>query len=164
MRVYLPATILLLARLEKDGEIQLPTGFAVTETLRSWYAEGDEEELEYAALSAAARTSLRLLVAAPEAPRRRVVVAADVPDSRVSVPGSVSGTTEPGVINVTGPVRLVDIASLHVDEAGAEESVIAAVRALPAADTGDDDAQFTADAVEDFDLLWYAAQELRDLT
>jgi len=43
----------------------------VTPTLREWYAEGDAEELEYAALMAAARASLRLLAHASDAPPRR---------------------------------------------------------------------------------------------
>jgi hypothetical protein len=169
MRVYLPATMPLLARLSAEGELPLPDGFAVTESLRAWYAEGDEEELEYAALTAAARSSLRQLSAQPDAARRRVVIASDLPDARITVPGAVgdpegSGEpAEPGVIKITGPVRLIDIASLHVDEAGAQEYVAAAARSLSAAAAGDPDALFTVDAVEDYDLLWFAAQELGDL-
>ena len=173
MRVYLAATVPLLARLERDRVLELPVasgasgssaapGYAVTASLRSWYAEGDEEELEYAALTAAARGSLRLLADHPEAARRRVVVAADLPDARVSVPAGPEGA-DPGVIEITGPVRLVDIASLHVDEAAAEQAVAAAVEALGPADKGDGDAAFTVEAVEDYDLLWYAVQELADL-
>ena len=162
MRVYLPATLPLLARLSKDGEISLADGFAVTESLRAWYAEGDEEELEYAALTAAALASLRQLAAEPEAPRRRVVIASDIPDARVAV-AAVGAAEEPGVIKITGPVRLVDIASVHVDEAGAREPVTAAARSLAAADEGDAAALLAVDALEDHDLLWYAAQELGDL-
>jgi hypothetical protein len=162
MRVYLPATMSLLARLSKDGELPLTDGFAVTGSLRAWYADGDEEELEYAALTAAARASLRRLAGEPDAPRRRVVIASDIPDARVAVPAEAQAE-EPGVIKITGVVRLVDIAALHVDEAGAQEPVTAAARSLAAADTGDADAVFTVEAVEDFDLLWYAAQELADL-
>lgn len=163
MRVYLPATMPLLARLSADGELQLTDGFAVTESLRDWYAEGDEEELEYAALTAAARASLRRLAGEPDAARRRVVIASDITDGRISVPADGAGPAEPGVIKITGSVRLIDIASLHVDEAGAQEYVTAAARALSAADEGDADALFTVDAVEDYDLLWFAAQELGDL-
>ena len=160
MRVYLPATMPLLARLSAEGELPLPDGFAVTESLRAWYAEGDEEELEYAALTAAARSSLRQLAAQPDAARRRVVIASDLPDARISVPQT---GAEPGVIKITGSVRLIDIASLHVDEAGAQEYVAEAARSLSAADAGDPDALFTVDAVEDYDLLWFGAQELGDL-
>ena len=171
MRVYLPATIPLLARLERDGELELPEGYAVTSSLRDWYTDGDDEQLEYAALTAAARGSLRLLAAQPEVARRRAVIVADLPDARVAVPGGAEPAepaepvepTEPGVIEVTGLVRLVDVASLHVDEAAAEQAVAGAVEALPAADKGDSDAAIVVDAVEDYDLLWYGTQELRDL-
>ena len=78
MRVYLPGTVPLLRHLEQAGELPPQTGFAVTPTLREWYASGDTEELEYVAFTEAARASLRLLDADPAAPRRRVVVAADV--------------------------------------------------------------------------------------
>jgi hypothetical protein len=162
MRVYLPATLPLLARLSKDGELTLPDGFAVNESLRAWYGEGDDEELEYAALTAAAQASLRQLAAEPDAPRRRVVIASDMPDARVAVPAAGSDE-EPGVIKLTGSVRLVDLASLHVDEERAGEPVSAAVRALAAADEGDAAAQLAVDALEDHDLLWYGAQELGDL-
>ena len=162
MRVYLPATLPLLARLSKDGELTLPDGFAVNESLRAWYGEGDDEELEYAALTAAAQASLRQLAAEPDAPRRRVVIASDLPDARVAVPATAEAGT-PGVIKVTGSVRLIDVAALHVDETDAREPVAAAARSLAAADEGDAAALLTLEAVEDFDLLWYAAQELDDL-
>jgi hypothetical protein len=58
---------------------------------------------------------------------------------------------------------LVDIASVHVDEADAREPVTAAARSLAAADEGDAAALLAVDALEDHDLLWYAAQELGDL-
>jgi hypothetical protein len=164
MRVYLPATIPLLAQLERDGEFEPPEGYAVTPSLRDWYAEDDEEGLEYAASTAAARGSLLLLAADPGAPRRRVVVAADVPDARVALPaGPQAGEADPGAIEVKGVVRLADVASLHVDEPGAEQAVTAALEALPAADKGDPAAVLVVDAIEDYDLLWYGAQELRDL-
>jgi hypothetical protein len=67
------------------------------------------------------------------------------------------------VIEITGAVRLVEVASLHVDEAGAEPRVTAAIGALPAADKGDPAAVLVLDAAEDFDLLWYGTQELRYL-
>jgi hypothetical protein len=37
------------------------------------------------------------------------------------------------------------------------------VAALPAADAGDEDAQFVVDAVEDHELGWFAAQEIGPL-
>ncbi|MFC9292460.1 DUF6912 family protein, partial [Streptomyces sp. NPDC057052] len=41
--------------------------------------------------------------------------------------------------------------------------VTAAVAALPAADAGDDDAQFVVDGAEDHELLWFAVQEIPNL-
>jgi len=174
MRVYLPGTIALLERLEKEREVPAGQGYAVTGALRAWYVEGDEEELEYAALTAAARASLRLLAAEPElsdARALRVVLAADVPDARIRAGAAESD--DPGVIDITGPVRLTEIASLHVDEAAARDAVRAALAGLaalaaagehgPAAAGGDPDAELAVDAVEDFDLLWYGVQELRYL-
>ena len=80
-RVYLPATVPLLARLRAGGGLDLPTGLrghAVTPGLREWYAEGDEEELEYVAFTRAAQQSLRLLHEDLAAPRRRVVLSVDL--------------------------------------------------------------------------------------
>src|SRR3712207_3121898 len=59
VRVYLPATTTVLQRLVDEGSLSGPhTAFAVTEALRRYYAvsdaEADVEELEYAALRAAA--------------------------------------------------------------------------------------------------------------
>ena len=86
MRVYLPSTIPALADALAKGEISEPPlrAFAVTPALREAYASGDDEELEYVAMLAAARQSLWLLAADPDAPRRRVVLAADVADKEVS--------------------------------------------------------------------------------
>ena len=84
MRVYLPSTLPGLRALLETGELGRPPlpAYAVTGALREWYAEGDEEELEYAAMTLAARASVRLLdralVLDPTTPPRRVVVAAEV--------------------------------------------------------------------------------------
>ena len=88
MRVYLPATTTVLRNLVDEGVLNGPhTVFAVTPQLREFYelseADADTEELEYAALLAAARASLRLIDVDPAAARRRVVVAADVADAQV---------------------------------------------------------------------------------
>ena len=82
MRVYLPATTTVLQRLLDEGRLEGPhTVFTVTPQLRDFYElSDDDEELEYAALLAAARASLRLMDVDPLAARRRVVLAADVPD------------------------------------------------------------------------------------
>lgn len=175
MRVYLPGTIGLLERLEKERAVPAGRAYAVTGALRAWYVEGDEEELEYAALTAAARASLRLLAAEselPDARALRVVLAADVPDARIRAVAAAE-SDDPGVIDITEPVRLTEIASLHVDEAAARDAVKAALAGLAVlaaakerganAAEGDADAELAVDAVEDFDLLWYGTQELRYL-
>ena len=67
MRVYLPATLAMLAELVADGYLQPRSGtaFAVTPTLREAYAEGDQEELAEVAIGEAALASLRLLSGEP---------------------------------------------------------------------------------------------------
>lgn len=162
MRVYLPATLPAVAGLLRDGEIRpAPVrGYAVTPALREWYASGDVEELEYVAMTHAARESLRLLAADSAAPRRRVVLAAEVADDQV-VMGT--GFDEPALVVINRNVALSDIASGHVDDSAAGPEIAAAVTALPAADAGDTDAQFTVDGAEGHELAWYATQELADL-
>jgi hypothetical protein len=159
MRVYLPATLSALAdllRTETIGPAPV-TGFAVTPTLREWYASGDLEELEYVAMTHAARASLRLLLSEPDTPRRRVVLAADVPDEQV---GHNGGFDEPTVVVISAPVPLQRVAAGHIDDMLAVRDITDAVAALPAADKGDDDAQFAVDGAEGHELLWYATQEL----
>src|SRR5437764_13543521 len=108
MRVYLASTVRGLAAALRAGEIgPAPlTGFAVTPALREWYASGDLDELEYAAMAVAARASLRLLAADHGAPPRRVTLAADVPDEQVSRCG---GLDEPaaGCIGAARPLDRV---------------------------------------------------------
>ncbi|MDX6201787.1 MAG: hypothetical protein QOF82_2144 [Frankiales bacterium] len=161
MRIYLPATLPLLAKAK--AELALtdgPTvGFAVTPALREWYVGGDLEELEYAAMTAAARASLALLAADPSALRRRVVLAADVPDAMVrALP---DGPREQ--LSILAPLPWSALASVHVDGFEAEPAVAAAADAVQAAAAGDEDAQFVVDGAEDESLLWYAAQEADDL-
>ena len=57
MRVYLPATTTGLRKLLDTGELgPAPlTAFAVTPGLREWYLDDELEQLEYAAMSEAAR-------------------------------------------------------------------------------------------------------------
>ena len=163
VRVYLPATTNVLRTLVEDGRLPGPhTGFAVTPALRAFYAvseaEADTEELEYAALLAAARASLRLLDLDPTAVRRRVVVAADVPDSAVTT--LEDPDTERGAVRVTADITTGDVASAHIDDAEAEDDVRAAVNVVLEADLGSDDAQFVVDQAEGHELAWYATQEI----
>lgn len=161
MRIYLPATTTGLRELQDSGEIgPAPlTAFAVTPGVREWYFDEDEEELEYTALSEAARGSLRLIDAALDAARRRVVVAADVPDGVVEFRDDL----DRGVVHLLEPVTLAAIASVHVDDAEAEDAVRAAAGSIIAADLGDKAAQERVDDVEGFELSWYANQEIAEV-
>jgi hypothetical protein len=168
MRVYVPSTLTGLARVHAEREAgPAPfAAYAVTPALREWYASGDQEELEYAAMIAAARAALRLLADTPEAPARRVVLAAEVPDENVrpaSAGGHDFGEDFRALVQVTAPIPWQKIASGHVDDEAAAADVRAAVEAFPAAEKGDDDARFTVDGAEGHELLWFATQELPDL-
>ncbi len=159
-RVYVPATLPLLARLRDDDALDVPTGgtaHAVTPELREWYAEGDEEELEYVAFTRAAQAALHLLRLDPKAPRRRVVISADLPASDVVSADRDLGSSG---VRVTGSVALARVAAIHVDALEAEADVAAAAEVIDKAAAGDPDAQFTVDATEDHDLAWYDRSEL----
>jgi hypothetical protein len=163
VRIYLPATTTVLRRLVDEGRLSGPhTAFAVTPRLRDHYALSDAaadlEELEYAALLAAARASLRLVDVDPTAARRRVVLAADVADSGVEPVDDAD--TDAGAVRVTADVPLADVASAHVDGAEAEDDVRAAVAVVLEADLGSDEAQFVVDQAEGHELAWYATQEI----
>jgi hypothetical protein len=163
VRVYLPATTTVLRNLVDEGALHGPhTAFAVTPQLREFYelsdADADTEELEYAALLAAARASLRLIDIDPMSARRRVVVAADVPDAQVSPIDDAD--TDRGAVTVEGDVRLRDVASAHIDGSDAEDDVRAAVNVVLEADLGSEDAQFVVDQAEGHELAWYATQEI----
>ena len=159
MRVYLPTTLAGLTALRDNGFAAPIAAHAVTGELREWYADGDAEELEYAAADEAAHDSLRLLAAAAQPVARRVVVAVDVPDSAVSTGGGPYRSS----VTVTVPVARDAVASVHVDDVLAVEDVCAAASAFPAADGGDDDAQFTVDQASGHELLWYDVTELADV-
>lgn len=163
MRVYLPSTLSgLRTLLDTDslGDPPLP-GYAVTGALREWYAEGDEEELEYAALSLAARASIRLLdrglLLEPGLPARRVVVVVEV---AAVEPAPEVDRAAVRVLEAV-PMRLVQ--AVHVDDPDAESDVRAAAEALTAADLGSDDASFVVEQAEGHELQWYATQEIGPL-
>ena len=159
MRVFVAATLPRLAELQESGLLRAADGaaFAVTPALREWYTDGDAEELEYAALTEAARASLGLLAADPNVPPRRVVVAVDIADA---VPDATNGRA---AVRLPGPVRIEHVAALHVDAADAEETVRVAVEAHDAAFTGNEEAMIATEEPEGFELLWFATQELPDL-
>jgi uncharacterized protein DUF6912 len=161
MRVYIPATWPMLRKLVANDRLD-PVGgtaFALTPRLRESYSTGDEEELEYAALSEAARASLRLLgiefgLGEDDTPARRVVVAADVDDV------TLRPDLDDGVVRIRGAVELDAIAAVHVDTADAEFAVRQAAGAVDAADLGDLDAEFLVGEAEDHELAWYDPDEI----
>lgn len=163
MRVYVPATLPLLSAWLDAGAVPAGRARAATPALREWYAEGDDEELEFSALLDAATDALGLLAEDGGAPRRRLVLAADVPDGEVHVLGGALDDEAPSGVELAGPVPLAAVVSAHCDEPEAQEAVAAAAAALPAARGGDEDAALVVGAAEDGDLLWYDARELRAL-
>ncbi len=150
MRVYLPATARTLADLvERRSVGPAPlAAFAVTRAVRAAAPGTDPEELAEDAMAAAAAASVGLLAADPGTPRRRVVVAADVPDGAVT-------ETDPadGSVAVAAEIPMARVASVHIDDAGAEPDVAVAVAAWPG----------PSEAADEHALLWYATQELPDL-
>ncbi len=173
MRVFLPSTLPALAKALQAGQVQAGqagqaeyaaqahagqlSGFAVTPSLREAYSSGDEEELEYTALTEASRASLRMLAADPGAPPRRVVLAAEIPAENIKWD---TRDDEPARVLVGVPVPVKLLASAHVDDLEAAADVRAAIQALAAADAGEEDARFAVDGAEGHELAWYATQEL----
>jgi hypothetical protein len=178
VRVYLPSTLPDLSvrvQLDAAGAPADPravvadpgeTAYGVTPALREWYREGDLEELEYVALTHAARASLRLLASSGASGERRaagalrrVVLAVDVPDRDVVAAPHV----DVAAVRVGAPVVLEAIAAVHVDDPAAASDVEAAAGVVDAADSGDEDARFTVEGLDDHELQWYATQELGTL-
>lgn len=161
VRVYLPATMPIVASLRDQAQLRLDgPAHAVTPALREWYIEGDEEELEYVAFSRAAQEALRLLHHDPQAPRRRVVISVDVVPGDVEAKSQDLGSSE---VRLNAAISKDAVASFHADEAGAEPDVAAAAEVVEQAASGDEDAQFTVDSAEDHELLWYAPEEMDHL-
>jgi hypothetical protein len=164
VRVYLPASLPGLTdagvhRALPAAQIEVAaagsTAYAVTPALREWYREGDVDELEYVALTRAAHASLRLL-AATQTAARRVVLAADVADDAVLL----DPDADPAAAVVLHAVYLADVVSAHVDDPGVAGAVRAAADGLSAAESGDGDAQFAIEGLDDHELQWYAVQEI----
>jgi uncharacterized protein DUF6912 len=162
MRLYLPSTLPALAAAWRAREFGPPplTAYAVTPALREWYTDGDEEELEYAAMAQAARDSVGRLAADPGAPWLRVVVACEL--SAVP-PAGADVELGSARLELATAVPWSSVAAVHVDAAAAAPGVGAAAEAWAAAQHGDEDAVFALDSCEAEDLLWYATQEVPDL-
>ena len=159
MRVYIGTTYDGLRELYRTSTLgPAPLlGHAVTPALRESYAEGDSEELEYVALTAAADACLPLIAASPGEPPRRYVAACDVQDVTPDAEAGRSGVVVPQAI----PWR--DVKALHADDPEAAPTMAAAASAYAAAMAGDDDARFTVDEADGWELMWFATQEVDDL-
>jgi len=158
VRVYLPATFGMLASLEENKLIHARNGwaFAATDALHDFFTSGDEEEIEAFAFDDAALASIRLLAIGDEErhPHRRVVISADVADA----------TADPemgeSVVRLAGPVKLEDVAAIHVDIAEAEQATAKAIEVVDAADLGDEDAELTVGDAQDNYMAFYDPSEL----
>ena len=160
--VYIPATLTMLQQLVADGSLWPVNGtaFAVTPTLREAYAEGDDDELADVALREAAMASLRLLAAhkaegADEAlAPRRALLAADGDDV------TFRPDLDDAVVRLGAPVAIEQVGAAYVDNVGAEPAVSKAIEVIDIADLGDEDADLIVGDAQDYDLAWYANQEL----
>jgi hypothetical protein len=157
-QVYIPATLAMLGQLVADGSLSPVNGtaFAVTPTLREAYAEGDDDELAEVALREAALASLRLLAADIDesSPPRRAVLSAEVDDVNYRP------DLDDAVVRLPGPVKMDQVIAAYVDNPGAEPAVAKAIEVIDAADLGDEDADLVVGDALDYDLAWYASQEL----
>ena len=156
-RVYVPSSWAGLRDLVLGDGLGPPPmwAHAVTAGLREAYAEGGEEEWEYAALTAAARSSLAL-IDKDDVPRRVVVAL----DADTVLPGDVE---DPTVVEIGEAVPFRSVAAVLVDSADAEVDVRAARDAWAAAEEGDADAERLVDHCLDRELGWFAVQEIGDL-
>jgi hypothetical protein len=157
-QVYIPATLAMLGQLVADGSLSPVNGtaFAVTPTLREAYAEGDDDELAEVALREAALASLRLLAADTDesSPPRRAVLSAEVDDVNYRP------DLDDAVVRLPGPVTMDQVIAAYVDNPAAELAVAKAIEVIDAADLGDEDADLVVGDALDYDLAWYASQEL----
>jgi hypothetical protein len=161
MRVYVGTTLHELQALRDKGLEPPVRAHAVTPSLREWYVEGDQDELEYAAFLDAARDSLQLLAGGGDrGAGRRVVVAADVPDDQVHHEPATLEDSQRSAVRLDLPVDREHVASIHVDDDVALDDVAAAAAAFPAAQAGDEDALFTVDGADGHELAWYDVSEL----
>ncbi len=157
VRIYVPLTIAGLRELHEQSRLAPAPirAHAVTDACRD-LIQGDEEECEYTALMAAALDSIRL-VAKADGPARRVVVAAEVDPSVVRPHGS-----EPTGVEVLAEISIRQCASVHVDD-DAAASDIAQVRDAMAASANAQPSHDDVDLLSDYELLWFATQEIADL-
>jgi hypothetical protein len=154
VRMYVPSSMSRLRELLAAGGI-VPTpvvGHAVTASLRAAHEGDDEEELEYAVLTAAAQDSVDTLAVGD--PARRVVVVAEV-----AAVGEHPGG-EPSLVELDEMVPLRAVVAVHVDSEDAAGDVAAARERL---DGEGGAAMELLDRCLDHELGWYATQEVASL-
>jgi hypothetical protein len=156
-RVYVPSSTSRLHDLLVSGGLgPVPVlAHALTDDVRGALPELGEEELEYAALTAAAQESLGLLT--DEDRPQRVVVVAEAPSTHPV------DDAEAGMVEVDEVIPLTKVVAVHVDSADAADDVKAARAALAAAEEGDEQAAATVERCLDHELGWFATQEIGDL-
>ena len=156
-RVYVPTSAALLRQVvTSDGVGPAPfVAHAVTDRLRTAWADASDEEWEYAASATGAQASLGLLTEA-DAPRR-LVLALDV-----ATVTPVDGD-DPTMVEVAQAVPFRRIAAVLADDADAEDAVAAARDAFLAAEQGDDAAERVVERCLDHELGWWATQEIGHL-
>jgi hypothetical protein len=110
-------------------------------------------------MTLAAKASVRLLDADPDAVRRRVVVVAEVADDAVQLAPHV----DRAAVRVSSAVPLRDVKAVHVDDTDAIPDVTVAADAVVEADLGSEDAAFRMEQAEGHELGWYATQEIGPL-
>jgi hypothetical protein len=145
-RVYLPLTVTSLREVRASGSFGPPPlrGHAVTPAVAAAFE--DQEEREYAALTAAALAAVGLLT--PDEPPFRLVAAVDVPGWESDGLGD-----DPTAVRLPHEVPWKRLAAVLADSADAAGAVL---RARDAA--GTDDAAL--EACLDHELGWFAAQEV----
>jgi len=162
VRIYLPLTMQGLRGLNQDARLAPAPliAHAVTDDYRDSTPDIDEEEREYGALIAAAAESVHLIARSGDM-ARRIVVSADV-DSHLVRPRGGRLTS----VEISSEVALRQCSSVHVDELGAQAAVSAIVALIKASGSAtasvpatDDD----SDPLAEFDLLWFATQEIPDV-
>ncbi|MFL6131938.1 MAG: DUF6912 family protein [Nocardioidaceae bacterium] len=151
IRVYVPSSLRSLQQISAAKELGTAPSIAhaVTEAVRDAYADGGEEEWEYAAASAAGLASVGLLTG--DEPARRVVLAVDVP--RVSQVDS----EDPTAVRIDEAVPFRRIAAVLADAVDAETDV---ARAREAVASGASDADVLLERCLAHELGWWATQEI----
>ena len=156
-RVYVPSTLSRVKEIVASGGIGPGPilAHAVTDALRAEYADGADEDWEYAALSAAAHDSLALI--AEDDTARRVVIAVDASSVIPVEQGDLT------LVEVHEVIPAAKIAAVLVDTEEAEPDVAAAAASWVEAERGDAAASTVVERCMDRELAWFASQEIGDL-